>query len=61
MSDKNNKNVNDTGAVRPLSGFLRKILLVVLLGAIGWIMYSALNGNGALKTYLRGMSTLYAL
>ena len=61
MRDKNNKNINDSEAAFALNTLLTKLLLGVLLGALGWLTYSALSGNGEIKIYLRSLNSLYSL
>lgn len=61
MRDRNDKNLNETEAAFALSIFLTNLLLAGLVGAVIWMMYSALSGNGEIKIYLRSASLLYSL
>lgn len=60
MRDENNKGANETEAAFALDVFLTNLLLAALLGAIVWIIYSALSGNVEIKIYLRSASLLYS-
>lgn len=54
MRDKNKKIINETEAAFVLSIFLTNLLIVAVLGAIVWVMYSVIDGNGEFYIFLRG-------
>ena len=61
MRDKNKKHTDETGTAFALNIFLTNLLLAVLLGAVVWIMYSAVSGNNEFYMFFPGAGLPYSL
>ena len=54
MRENNRNNKQETETAFAFSMFLLNLLILMVLGSVAWLMYSAISANNQFSVFLRG-------